>query len=63
MVAGLAGATIDDLLEGLKLVSCMFCKGWGHKAKFCRTLFNMNKAVINIPTLKNAWGKKKSVYL
>lgn len=63
IAAAKAEETIEGILASYKEVACMFCKGWGHRAKGCRTLFNINKAVMGAPSLKNAWGKKKATFL
>lgn len=47
----------------MKLVTCRFCKGWGHIARNCSTLKSVNRKCMDVPALKQAWGKQKSKYL
>ncbi len=55
--------TIKGMISALKQVSCMFCTGWGHKAKQCSTLKAMNSKCADAPLLKSAWGKSKAKFL
>lgn len=55
--------TVAGMLNSLKSISCLFCNGWGHRAKKCQSLRNMNKMVEPAPVLRAVWGKEKAKYI
>ena len=54
---------MSGMMDSLKEINCKFCRGWGHRAKQCRTLQTLNQTASKTPGMKQAWGKMKSEYL
>ncbi len=52
--------TVEGLLEEFKLITCVFCKAWGHKVKGCPAIKGMNRKCGDLPAMKIAWGRMKS---
>lgn len=50
-------------MRQLKEIKCMFCGGWGHKAKTCTTLKLLNLKTSDVPNMKIAWGSIKAEYI
>ena len=55
--------TVQGLIAAREELICEFCKGWGHRAKFCATLKGLNRQTAGVPALKAAWGSMKAKYL